>query len=338
MHITLGRPRQSDRTIDRVIVGVIAALVVGTLTIGALYLVDRYVASPPTLVDQKTAELEAALRRSPNDLTIRLQLAGAYTASQRFGEAATQFGEVLTAAATIDDGAGFIKTARLGRGDALRLAGDLTAAATDYQAVVAMARDGEFAGVDVELQAAYFQLGSIALTQDRSGDAIAALSDALKIDQTDADSLSLLGQAYLADGDATKAVTSLRRAVLFVPIGWCDPYVTLGRSYTALGQVEEAAWADAMADLCLKTGEDVRPRLTALTGGPAALDATVGLGIIAELDGDRAAAAAWYGQAVALDPEDYTAASGLSRVSDDPHGSTPPAPITPSPGTPRGDG
>jgi tetratricopeptide (TPR) repeat protein len=290
------------------------------------------------MVTQKTSGLEEALRKAPNNLTLRLQLAGAYAAGERFDEAVVQYDQVLTAAATIEKGAGFIKTAHLGRGDALRLAGDLPAARTDYQAVVEMAKDGEFAGVDVELQAAYFSLGSIALAESKPADAIQAFTASLRINKADADSLNLLGTAYLQHGEADKAVESLRRAILFVPIGWCEPYVTLGQSYTTLGKAEEAAWAGAMADFCLKTPGDVRPRLQALVAGPAALDATVGLGTIAEVSGDRALAADWYGKAVAIDPDDYTAASGLSRVSEDPHGSTPPASAAPAPAAPGGNG
>ena len=323
---------------NRLIVGAIAVLLVGAFTIGIIYVLDRYAPAPPTIVAQKTTALEEALRKTPNNLTMRLQLAGAYAAGKRYSEAVVQFDQVLKAAATIEKGTGFVKSAHLGRGDALWRAGDSEAARAEYQVVVDMAKDGEFASSDIELQAAYFALGTIALSQDKPADAIEALTSSLRINKTDADSLHLLGRAYLKSGKADKAVDSVRKAIVFVPIGWCEPYATLGEAYTTLGQPEEAAWAGAMSDFCLKTPGDVRPRLQALVAGPAALDAMVGLGTIAELDGDRAVALDWYSRAVKIDPGDFTATSGLSRVSTDQNVTMPPASAVPSPAASGGIG
>ena len=326
----------SDRTMNRLIAWAIAVLVVGAFTIGIIYVLDRYAATPPSIVNQKTTALEEALRKAPNNLTMRLQLAGAYTAGQKYDEAVVQFDQVLTAAATLENGTGFIKSAHLGRGDALRLKGDLATARADYQAIVDVAKDGEFAGQDVELQAAYFALGTIALAEDKPADAIDVLNASLRINKTDADTLHLLGAAYLKNGAADKAVDPIRKAILFVPIGWCEPYTALGQAYTTLGQADEAAWAGAMSDYCLKTPGDVRPRLEALVVGPAAVDAMVGLGTVAELDGDRAAAAGWYGKAVARDPKNFSATSGLARVAEDPNGPAPSAPAVPASAAPGG--
>lgn len=307
----------SDRSLDRLIVGAILMLAVGVPLVGALYVFDRYVTPPPTIVDQKTAELESAVRETPNNLPLRMRLAGAYMAAARYDEAVTQFDEVLTAADSLkaEDVLGLTKSAHLGRADAHRLAGDVEAAIYDYRFVVDVAQDGEFANVDVELQAAWFQLGSIALIQERPAEAIEALESALVINETDADTLHLLGRAYMLHGEADKAIESVRRAVLFVPIGWCEPYATLGQAYTALGQAEQATWAAAMTAFCRNDPIDPRPQLQALIGGPAALDALTGLGLIAEIGGDTTAAADWYRQALAMAPDDFTAASGLSRVA-----------------------
>jgi tetratricopeptide (TPR) repeat protein len=307
----------SDRTLNRMIIGALVILVIGVPLIGAIYLFDRYVATPPSIVDQKAAELERAVRDAPNNLALRLRLAGAYSAAQRDDAAVAQFDEVLKAAASLkeEDALGFVKTAHLGRADALRHRGDLAAAIADYQFVVDVARDGEFAPVDVELQSAYYQLGAIAVTQDRPADAIPALQGALAINKADADTMLLLGQAYLQDGKADKAIEPLRKAIRFVPIGWCEPYSTLGDAYTTTGQAAEAAWAGAMAAFCRNDPGDVRPRLTDLISGPAAMDSLIGLGLIAEIQGDGPAAADWYRQALARDPNDFTAASGLSRVT-----------------------
>jgi tetratricopeptide (TPR) repeat protein len=336
----------SERTLNRLIVGAVLLLVVGVPLIGAIYLLDRFVVAPPAIVDQKVVQLETAVREAPNNLSLRLRLAGAYTASHRYDEAVAQFDEVVTGAGSLkpEDAVGFVKTSHLGRGDALRLKGDLAGATVEYQAVVDLARDGEFASVDTELGSAWFALGSIALDDGRAADAVAALEAALVINRTDADTLHLLGRAYLAAGRADDAVASVRRAIQFVPIGWCEPYGTLAQAYGALGRTEAATVASSMAAFCANEPADVRPTLRGLTDGPAGLDARVALGLVAEVSGDSLTAADWYRQALALEPTDLTASSGLSRVTATaPAGPAGPAATsapatTPAPTAPEGKG
>ena len=307
----------SDRTLNRLIVGAVLVLAAGIPLIGAIYLLDRFVIAPPAIVDQKVVQLETAIRESPNNLSLRLRLAGAYTAAGRLDEAVAQFDEVIAAAGSLkpEDAVGFLKTSRLGRGDALRLKGDLAAATVEYQAVADLAKDGEFASVDTELGSAWFALGSIALDGGRATDAVVDLEAALVINRTDGDTLHLLGRAYLAAGRADDAVTSVRRAIQFVPIGWCEPYSTLADAYRALGRTEAATVASSMAAFCGNEPADVRPTLRGLVDGPAGLDARVALGLIAEVGGDPGAAAEWYRRALVLDPDDVTASSGLARVT-----------------------
>jgi tetratricopeptide (TPR) repeat protein len=334
----------SDRTLNRLIIGAVLVLAVGVPLIGAIYVLDRFVVAPPAIVDQKVVQLETAVRQSPNNLSLRLRLAGAYTASGRYDEAVAQFDEVIAAAGSFkpEDAVGFLETSHLGRGDALRLRGDLQAATVEYQAVTDLAKDGEFASVDLELGSAWFALGSIALDGGRAADAVTDLEAALVINRTDADTLHLLGRAYLAAGRADDAVTSVRRSIQFVPIGWCEPYATLADAYRTLGRTEAATVASAMAASCANDPADVRPTLRGLVDGPAGLDARVALGLIAEVGGDAPTAADWYRRALTLDPDDVTASSGLARVTAAaPAG--PPSPAvssapdaSPAPATPEG--
>jgi len=89
-----------------------------------------------------------------------------------------------------------------------------------------LAGDAEMANVDPMLQTAHYELGAIALEQDRADEAIDQLLKALAIKRTDADAMNLLGAAYVKAGTPEKAVEPLRRAILFVPIGWGErqPY------------------------------------------------------------------------------------------------------------------
>jgi tetratricopeptide (TPR) repeat protein len=101
---------------------------------------------------------------------------------------------------------------------------------------------------------------------------------------------------------------------MFIPTEWADPYATMADAYTALGQPELAEWARGMVDLVAQEYGAAKERLLPLVDGPAAADATIGLGLVAEHEGDHAAAVAWYQQALQLDPDSVTASWGLARL------------------------
>ena len=298
----------SDSRLNRLILGVALILLIGIPTLGIVYWYDRVVDTGPPLVERRVAELEAAVRANPNTISVRLQLAGAYGAAKRYADEIAQLDAVL--AVSPSD-----KTALVNRGDVYFLTDRLDEAAADYRALIAIAADGEFARVDTQLHQAYYSLGAIQLRQGQASAAIPSLLAALDINRTDADTLNLLGTAYLRSGDAAKAIDPLRSAVLFVPTGWADPYATLADAYAAVGQPEEGTWAAAMADASAGRTQPARERLSTLVDGPAATDALVGLGLVAETLGDRSAALDAYGRALARDPQNFTALNGKARVS-----------------------
>jgi len=316
MQITRRAKSPSDRTTNRLIVGSILVLAIGIPVLGVMYVVDRYVPAGPTLAQRQVTSLENAVRANPNNIAIRLQLAGAYTASTRYPDALQQFDEALKADPNN-------RTATLGRADALRLSGDIAGAITGYQAVIDAAKTGEFAPVDTELQRAYYQLGAITLDQGRAADAIPLLTEAQKINKTDSDALKLLGDAYLQTAAYDKAVDALRKAVLYVPSGWPEPYTLLSQAYAKAGQAEESEWAAAMADVVAQKPGQSADRLTALTTGPAAVDALTGLGLLSEIQGDRTSAAEWYQKVLARDANNFNAQVGLARVTDPTSNGTP---------------
>jgi tetratricopeptide (TPR) repeat protein len=282
-------------------------LLIGTIAFVAFYAFDRWRPATPAIVDQRVAALEQAVRENPNDLAIRGQLADAYVIKERFSDALAQYDAILAAGQELEP-------AHLGRAAALVGLNRLDEAAKDYQAVVDIAKGGEMANVDPTLEAAYYGLGSIAMKQDRPADAIPFLEKALAITRSDADALYLIGTAFVADGQGDKAITVLRAAVVFVPMGWSEPYVALSDAYTQSGQAALAAWAAAMADLTAGKPDLAEPALLALVDGEAALDASIGLGILYETRGDNAAAATWYEKAIQLEPNSNAALLGLSRV------------------------
>jgi tetratricopeptide (TPR) repeat protein len=317
--------KMDDRQVSRWIKRLALILVAGTVLFTGFYVLDRWRAPSTPIVDRRLSALEQAVRDKPDDIVSRGQLADTYVAKGRFQDAIVQYNQILDAGQQTE-------LATFGRAGAYMGLEQYDLAANDYQVVVDIAKGGEMAMVDPMLEAAYYSLGSIAMKQSRPADAIPFLEKALEVKQSDADALYLLGTAYAATGEAEKAETALRAAVAFVPIGWAEPYGAMADAFTKSGKGAMAEWAGAMAALAAGKPELAEPRLLALVDGEAALDAMIGLGLVAEMKGDTAAAAGWYGKALALSPDNDSARLGMNRVGA--IGS--PLPALPTPGTPGG--
>lgn len=297
----------SDQRLSRLLRLGVLVLVVGVLAFAGIYYQDQRVDAGPSLTDRNIASAEQAVRKAPNNIGARLQLAAAYQSVQRMGDALKQYDEILVADATN-------RAALLGRGDVLVAKGDLKSAATSYEKIVGKAKGGEFAANDPQLAQAYSSLGQIALTQGKPKDAVTKLESAVKIDPGDADAWYFLGTANAKAGTPKQAVEAFRRALNFVPTGWCEPYTQLNTVYKQLGRTAEAEYAGAMVDFCQNRPADAKRRLLPLTKGPVAVDSMLGLGMIAEAASDRAGATAWYQKVIAADPKNFNARGGLTRL------------------------
>jgi tetratricopeptide (TPR) repeat protein len=291
-------------------------LVVVVALFGGFYVFDQRVDAGPSLVQRQVDAAEQQVRAAPNNIQARLALAQAYQQDGRFDDALRQYDEILKA-----DGGH--RAALLGRGGVLLAKGELAGAATAYRKITGVASTGEFAGADPQLAEAHYFLGSIALKQDKPTVAITELEAALKIEQTDSDTWYLLGVAQLRNGAAKDAVRSLRQALLFVPTGWCEPYSQLSAAHTKLGQRPQAEYAAAMVDFCQERPDEAARTLETLVTGPVAVDAMLGLGMIAESASDRTRAVGWYEKALAADASNIAAMSALARLG---VGPTPTAP------------
>ena len=315
----------SDRTTTRLIIAAVLVLLVGIPLIAFVYVQDQYRPAGPALVDREIQVAEDAVKADPNLLTARLALAQLYAKSGRAADAVEQYDQILT----VSPDAG---SALLGRASANVGLGALDAAAADFQKVVDLAKGGEMAGADRQLESAHYGLGMIALRQDRPEDAVVHLADAVNINRTDADALLLLGSALLQAGEPQRAVTATEQAVALVPIGWCEPYAQISSAYTALGDAAGATYGTAMVAFCEGRTDEAKTALGALTTGAHAVDALVGLGLIAETESDLAAALEAYTKAVALEPTDFAATTGLARAG----GTPPPAPTSAPSASPAG--
>jgi tetratricopeptide (TPR) repeat protein len=296
-----------ERTLDRLIrIGVVVVVVVVGFE-AVNYALDR-LNKPPSLVDRQIDAAEKAVREQPNETGLRLRLAEIYRVASKPDDALTQYDEVLKLEETQS-------TALLGRGEVLAEKGDDSEAVKSFKKVIGSAGSEEFSGVDPQLEAAYYGLGSVLLDEGQGKKAVKALQSAVKIEAGDADAWNQLGTAALAAGSPALAVKALRQAALFVPTGWCEPYEGLSKAYRKLHRTPYARYATAMVDLCEKRPADATRRLRPLASGPAAVDAMLGLGMAAEAESDRAAAARWYRKVLTVDAENFNARSNLSRLA-----------------------
>lgn len=284
-----------------------AAVVVGIVIVGVIYYLDQHATTGPTLLERQTTSAEDAVRKTPNNVGLRLQLAEIYRVADKPDKALEQYEAVLK----VESGH---RVALLGRAEILAAKGNLTQAKSSFKKVIGKSGGQEFSSVDPQLASAYYGLGSIALRENRTKDAVRALAKAIRIEPTDSDTLYLLGVASLQAGHPGRAVKAFRQAVLFVPTGWCEPYDKLSAAYTALGRRQHAEYAGAMVDFCKQRPAEAERRLKPLTSGPAEVDAMLGLGMIAEAQSDRKGAIRWYRKVVAADAANFTARSGLSRL------------------------
>src|SRR5674476_784091 len=155
-----------DRSTSRLMRLGVLVLVIGIAAFGVIYYQDQHVDAGPSLVGRQIAGAEAAVKKAPNNVQVRLQLAAAYLTDKRPDDALKQYDEILKA----DKGN---RTALMGRGRILIDKGDLTAAAVSYHKITDGAAKGEFAGADTVAQEAHYYLGSIAVKQGATTVAIA---------------------------------------------------------------------------------------------------------------------------------------------------------------------
>jgi len=307
MHTSQTLRGPDDRTLNRAIKVMALALLIGVPTIAALYWMDRHVDPVPAMADRTVAAAEEALRAKPDDIATRNHLAAAYVTAKRYDDGIAQFGQVL---ATEPKN----RPALLGRGLAYITTTKYDLAKADFQALIDMSKAGEFAATDPQLQQAYFELGVIALEQQHPADAVAPLQAALKINAADADALYRYGMALIGTNDAKNGVGALRRAVMFVPSGWCEPYAGLVTGYTALADQAGIGYATGMVAFCDGRLDEASTTLGALTTGPMKVDALLGLALVSATRGDPAGATSYYQQVLAVEPSNASALIGLGQL------------------------
>jgi len=297
-----------EQQLNRWIKRIALLFVVVLIAFVAFYVFDRYnPLAPAPMVDRQIAAAEQQVQNAPQDIAARGALADLYVSAKRYADAVTQYDAILAT------GKGE-ELARIGRARAYEALGNTEGAIADWQRVVEIAKGGEMAAVDPKLALAYYRLGQLSIAKGDVQGGIDDLKLSLSISKTDADTLYALGTAYTTLGQSDKAIDAFKRATAFVPVGWAEPYQGLATAYGQKGDTAMATWAGAMASLANKDTATAETQLKTLLGGPADLDASMGLGLAAETRGEGQDAIPYYQHVLDVDPTNQAAMLAMSRV------------------------
>lgn len=302
-------PPTSTRGLKRLLWILVAATAVILVAFGVIYYLGQHADAGPSMADRSVAAAEEAVTASPNDISARLALAGAYTEAGRNEEALSQYAEIIKAQ---EDN----RTALLGAGMILYRQGEYASAKPYYEKVIEFSGGEEFSSIDPQLQSALYYLGVVSLQLNDDESAITNLEAALEIDKTDADAWYTLGDVQLRSGNAEKAAAAYEQALAFVPVGWCEPYSGLEGAYSQMGKTDGVTYAKAMGEICNGENETGLAELESLTEGDFAIPAMLGLGLAAESSGDLESAVAWYTKVTALQSDNVPALTALARLGE----------------------
>src|SRR3990170_7860011 len=283
-------------------------LVVSIAAFAAYYYFDQRDSAPSNqeVLQVQLSQYEQVVRDDPNNITNRLALADAYLSLERYDDAIGQY----EAALVINDES---TLARVGLGRAKLGATDLAGASESFQKVIDQSKEADISGELV--QSAYYYLGSIALDQQKTDEAIELLKQATTIERSDSDAWYLLGTAYRQSGKLDEAVDALAQAVLFVP-DFTEAYEQMALVYDEKGASGEALYARGMVAYSTGKLDEAAEQLQAAAGAsPTLAEAFAGLGLVREVQGQGDAAIVAYQQALHLKPDNFNARSGLARLS-----------------------
>ena len=308
-------PALSDeQRLEKLLRNLVKGLIAAVAIFAVIYFFGQrqsHVEQAAPIPDQAVANAEAAVRQEPNNLENRLTLAGTYANAQRFDDALTQLREILKFSPKY-------KPALLGIGELELSRGNLDAAKEVLTSYVKIGSAGEFAAGDPQLERARYALGMVYLKQADYPNAVQYLTDALKINSGDADAWYALGQAQANLKKYDLATVAYKRALAFVPSGWCEPYEGLKGSYGGLGDDDGVKFAESMVRVCGGGGSDSAAALKDLLRTPFAADALFGLGMAAENDGDVDLALKYYQQELSVDRTNVAALSAIARLGASP--------------------
>jgi tetratricopeptide (TPR) repeat protein len=325
------------RGLDAAIAAVAAVVVIlGAYLAYSVWAGDRAVVSS-TPAQRAIEAFAAKVRKNPNDINARMQLAQAYSVGGREAEAIKQYKEVLSVSEE------YIP-ALSGIGFSLLKEKEFKTAEGYFRKIIELIEGKVSSGREATLESAYFYLGTALYEQRDYEEAAANFKEALRLKRDASDTHYALAKA-LEELDSPNAYKeSLENALLFDPK---MPEANYDYGLVMLEEGDEAAAAEhfrasaeaapnatmpreALAKLgpfsprfdSAKSLEKSDPRKAlsevriAVALDPQSVPALVLKARLYEETGDKEEAAAAYRSVLALDPENKPANDGLKRVTD----------------------
>ncbi len=180
---------QSRRGLNLVI-ALVAVVVMGLgAYLGYTIYQQRQVSQVSSPLGRATENLIAQVRKKPNDIDLRMQLAQTLTVQGRNAEAAQQYQQVLKLKEDFPaalSGLGFIAAREK----------DWKTSESYWRKVIDIGAKSPNARMDKGLETAYFYLGSVLYEQARYEEAVGAFKEALRMNQTASDTHFLLAMTF----------------------------------------------------------------------------------------------------------------------------------------------
>ncbi|MCL5952216.1 MAG: tetratricopeptide repeat protein [Chloroflexi bacterium] len=285
-----------------------ALILLSAVGFGVYYYYDRYVHPDETILDRQARQFESMVEKNPQNADLRVATAGYYFDGGLIDQALAQCQEALK---INPDHQG----ALLLLGMILQKKGDKDAALSYYMRIVDLNKDNPMAKIDKQLEAVYYQLGTIYNEQSRYADAVDSLQNALQIDSTDSDAYLELGLAYQRQNDHAAALRAFEQAVRFVP-DFAEAYQGMVSSYQATGKTPEMNYARAMVLLTQNQPADAAKQLESVVAqNPEFIPAYLGLGLAYEKLGRREQASIALQRYLKANPNDVAANQALGRLN-----------------------
>lgn len=289
-----------------VLVGIVLALAVASF--GGYYYYDRYYRPQPKVAEMGIAQAEQALRDAPENPDVRLNLAETYMANRRFDDALKQANEVMGAYPD-NQRAWFL----VGIINALK--GSPSEAIDPLSKFLDANKNAEMPGLNKTLQSAAYYLGDSYLQLNEPDKAVPVLEKAVEWSQTDSDAMYKLGMAYIGMKQYKQAIPMFQQATLFVP-NYKEAYDGMVVAYEALNESGYADYARGMSAFSKKDYATALPLLKKAADAEKDFQPVLdGLGLTYEATNDLQNAKASYEAALKLNPDDFTAKTGLQRVT-----------------------
>ncbi len=297
-------PRVLIRAI--VVVGVLLILVGGAFA--GYYYWDRYrPRGQPSPLQKAIQEAEQRVRENPSDPDLRLQLAALYFEAGLYERAAEQADQVAKAYPDNDlawylAGLSYVRMER--KDKALPL----------LEKFIALREDHPLAGIDTQLQTAYYYVGETYVQRAEYEKAVEPLQGALRITPTDADARYQLAVALQHLNRCEEALEHYHWAVRLVP-DFTEAYQGMAECYELLQKPAYVLYARGMVAFSQEDYETALARLQeAAEQLPDFAPVWLGLGMTYEAMGNLEDALKALEKAYSLNPEDFTIQHVYGRV------------------------